>query len=243
MDLKELQSVNGATQKHWYYQSKAWALQKLVECTHAQNILDIGSGSGFFSKYLLENTSIEQAMCVDIGYEKDWDDYHAGKPMHFRKNIRTSKADLVLMMDVLEHVDNDSTFLRSYVDLSPFGTYFLITVPAFQFMWSGHDEFLGHKRRYTINQLESVVIASGLKIKSKNYYFGLVFPLALITRLTQKYIFQGRAPITQLDSHIGPINFLLKMICKLEISLMKVNQFAGLSVCILAKKVDCLHKN
>ena len=236
MDLKELESVSGATHKHWYYQSKAWALQKLVECTHPRNILDIGSGSGFFSKYLLENTSIKQAVCIDTGYEKDWDDSHVDKPMIFRKNIHASEADLVLMMDVLEHVNDDEAFLRSYIDLSPPGAYFLITVPAFQFMWSGHDEFLGHKRRYTIKQLESVVTASGLEIKSKNYFFGLVFPLALITRLSQKYIFQGRAPISQLDSHVGPINFLLKMICRLEISLMKINQFAGLSVCILAKK-------
>ena len=236
MDLKELESVTAGAASHWYYQSKALALQNLIQGLSVKSVLDVGSGSGFFSKYLLKNTAIQEAYCIDIGYERDWDELCFDKPIHYRKHISTNSADLVLMMDVLEHVDDDVALLKDYVGLSPAGTYFLITVPAFKFLWSAHDEYLEHKRRYTLEQLEAVVMSSGLTTQIGVYFFGLVFPLAVITRLTQRLVFRGRAPISQLDSHSLFINTFLKWICKLEISLMRLNKFAGLSVCVLAKK-------
>ncbi len=125
-------------------------------------ILDIGAGSGFFTKYLLSNTSAENGICVDISYLKEWHEQVAGKKIQFRNNCGPVDADLVLLMDVLEHVDNDLELLREYVEKVPNGTRFLISVPAFNFLWSKHDDFLGHKRRYTLNTLSKVVSLAGL---------------------------------------------------------------------------------
>jgi SAM-dependent methyltransferase len=237
MDLKEIEAVSGEASNHWYYQSKAWAVQKLLDKTPIHSILDVGSGSGFFSKYLLKNTDIQEAWCVDIGYPNDFDSRYQSKPIFFRKSIAKSKADLVLMMDVLEHVDDDLGLLKNYVDQAPPNTYFLLTVPAFQFLWSAHDEFLEHKRRYTLPQLKDLALKSGLSIQTEMYFFGLVFPLAVLTRFTQKYIFKGKAPISQLDSHAAWLNALLKVICRAELSFMGFNRLGGLSACVLARKL------
>ena len=161
MDLKETDILGASINEHWYYRSKANAMIRLLSGVSPSIILDIGAGSGFFSKKLLSDTMAIEAWCVVISYESDSDDLEAEKPIYFRKSVGKVNADLVLLMDVLEHVDDDVGLLREYVTKVPRGAKFLISVPAFQFLWSGHDVFLEHKRRYRLNQMERVVRQAG----------------------------------------------------------------------------------
>src|SRR3546814_19735603 len=64
-------------------------------------------------------------------------------------------------MDVLEHVEDDAGLLRTYLDKAPPQAQAVITVPAFQFLWSHHDVFLEHHRRYTLKTLSRVVERAG----------------------------------------------------------------------------------
>ena len=95
------------------------------------------------------------------------DDSVAGKPVLYRRDTGPTDCDLVLMMDVLEHVDDDRGLLRHYAAKVPPGAHFLVTVPAFAFLWSGHDVFLEHKRRYRLVEIEAAMrdagIANGLR--------------------------------------------------------------------------------
>jgi SAM-dependent methyltransferase len=147
LDLKETDILGSNIKGHWYYHAKANAMVRLLKRSAPSIILDVGAGSGFFSRHLLHYSSAEEAWCVDINYDTDVDTYEAGKIIHFRRSIDSVKADLVLLMDVLEHVDDDVGLLKYYITKVPCGSQFLISVPAFQFLWSGHDEFLGPKRR------------------------------------------------------------------------------------------------
>jgi 2-polyprenyl-3-methyl-5-hydroxy-6-metoxy-1,4-benzoquinol methylase len=157
MDLRELNYCDSNPASHWYYSSKAKFLLKFLKNTSPQKILDIGSGSAFFSRFLLTNSSAEECWCVDINYDRDLDFREHGKTIHFRRSFeKILGIDLVLLMDVLEHVDDDLTMLTDYVNLMPRGTKFLITGPAFQWLWSDHDLFLEHKRRYSLSQIESL---------------------------------------------------------------------------------------
>ena len=87
---------------------------------------------------------------MDIGYRQDRDETWCGKPIAFRRAIDHCQADLVLAMDVIEHVEDDAALISAYCDLAPRGTRFIISVPAFNFLWSAHDIFLEHHRRYTL---------------------------------------------------------------------------------------------
>lgn len=191
MDLKETHILGKNIGKHWYYRSKYNAMARLLSDSPSV-ILDIGAGSGFFSKKLLANTAAKEAWCVDISYENDSDDIQAGKPVYFRKEIDKINADLVLLMDVLEHVEDDVGLLKDYISKVPSGAKFLISVPAFQFLWSGHDVFLEHKRRYRLNQMEDVAQRAGLTVKHGAYYFGAVFPLAAGIRIVNNLLQGGR---------------------------------------------------
>src|SRR5690349_17923356 len=130
MDVKETEILRDAIHTHWYYKSKAKALKKLIR-VNPSIILDIGAGSGYFSKFLLKNTMSTEAWCVDIAYNEEVDAKENGKTIHYRKEIGSCNCDLVLLMDVLEHVDDDAALLSEYVQKVPSGSAFIISVPAF----------------------------------------------------------------------------------------------------------------
>ncbi|AHZ69049.1 hypothetical protein OU5_1970 [Pseudomonas mandelii JR-1] len=235
MDLKETDILGSSIDQHWYYASKAAATTRMLGNTPVTRILDVGAGSGFFSHHLLRHSAAREAWCVDISYDQDSDATTAGKPVHYRRGIDSVDADLVLLMDVLEHVDDDVGLLKAYVDKVPSGSRFLMTVPAFQFLWSGHDDFLEHKRRYTLAQLETVARDAGLNVKQGAYYFGLVFPIAATLRLLPKGA-QPSPPRSQLKQHHPLVNTVLKTLCSVELPFMGANRLAGLTVFVLAQK-------
>ncbi|AWM90816.1 methyltransferase [Pseudomonas sp. 31-12] len=235
MDLKETDILGSSIDQHWYYASKAAATTRMLGHTPFKKILDVGAGSGFFSHHLLTYSAAGEAWCVDISYDADSDATTAGKPVHYRRDIDAVDADLVLLMDVLEHVDDDVGLLKAYVDKVPSGSRFLMTVPAFRFLWSGHDEFLEHKRRYTLPQLETVAREAGLTVKQGAYYFGLVFPIAATLRLLPKGA-QQLPPRSQLKQHHPLVNTILKSLCSVELPFMGANRLAGLTVFVLAQK-------
>ena len=218
MDLKETDILGDDIASHWYYQSKAKAMTRMLSGVQPSIILDVGAGSGFFSRKLLADSSVKEAWCVDISYEEDSDAVEAGKPVHFRRSVDSVNADLVLLMDVLEHVDDDVGLLQHYMEKVPSGTRFLISVPAFQFLWSGHDVFLEHKRRYRLKQMEDVVKRAGLTVKHSAYYFGAVFPIATTIRLVSNWVHKEQQKArSQLSMHHPLVNGTLAAMSAAEL--------------------------
>ncbi len=233
MDLKEEDILGADIARHWYYRSKAAALRRAVGRLAPKRLLDVGAGSGFFSRHLLSETPAESALCVDIGYPADRDDSVAGKPVRYRRDTGPTDCDLVLMMDVLEHVDDDRWLVRHYADKVPSGAHFLVTVPAFAFLWSGHDVFLEHKRRYRLPEIEMTMRDAGLEIVHGSYYFGFVFPLAAAVRLADRNTTQPRS---SLKKQGALTNGMLTALCAAELPIFPINRLAGLSCFVLARK-------
>ncbi|WP_328986166.1 methyltransferase domain-containing protein [Thiorhodovibrio winogradskyi] len=234
MDLKESNLLGDGIARHWYYRAKAAAVQRLLRGRAPAAILDVGAGSGFFSRHLLTHTSANLAWCVDTGYDSDSQEEHQGKTLYFQRELSPVPADLILLMDVLEHVDDDAALLRAALAASTAtDARILISVPAFQWLWSGHDDFLGHQRRYRLRQLTNLVTSAGLVIEQACYYYGLLFPLAVATRLPARI--QSRQPRSQLRAQ-GPLtNRLLLACCHAELPLLAHNRLAGLSAFCLAR--------
>lgn len=233
MDLKEEDILGSDIGRHWYYRSKAAALRRMVGALKPQRILDVGAGSGFFSRHLLTEGGAQSALCVDVGYERNRDEAVDGKPVAYRRDCDATDCDLVLMMDVLEHVDDDAGLVRHYATKVPAGAHFLVTVPAFRFLWSGHDVFLEHKRRYTLPQIEKTLRDAGLEIVKGAYFFGFIFPLAAAVRLATRGDTQPRSSLSKQGALT---NGLLVAACAAELPLFPMNRLAGLSAFVLAKK-------
>ena len=235
MDLKELQAVGDDVDSHWYYKHKLKLLMQLLQPSDPATVLDIGAGSGYFSKKLLECTNVSHATCVDIGYEREYDSKVCGKSIEYRKSPSGKKFDAAILMDVLEHVESDRELLESYLPSLEDGGTVVITVPAFMFLWSGHDVFLEHYRRYTRPQLQGVVQSAGLRIETIGYSYSVVFPIAFMQRMIQK-MFSGSNDSSALAKHSSVTNWILGFLCRIERKLLITNRFLGLSVVCVATK-------
>lgn len=193
-----------------------------------RSLLDVGAGVGWFSRWLIRNAGFESAVCVDPGYdalERQCDDL--GPRLRYVQSVAETDADVVLLMDVLEHTDDDAGLLRQYLDVTKPGTTFIVTVPAFEFLWSAHDDFLEHRRRYTIGSLRETIRRAGVEPLSLHYFFASVLPLAFVVRLLRR----GRT----LDrSDMAPVPFLvnalLTALCGAEVRISHFNKLGGLSV-------------
>jgi hypothetical protein len=236
MDLKEAGLLNGDEARHWYYASKARALRRCLMNRAPHQILDVGAGSGFFSKNLLTNTTAVGATCVDPGYEREWSESVGGKPLAFRRTSLTTDADVVLMMDVLEHVDDDVGLVRSYADSAGGGTRFIVSVPAFSWLWSRHDEFLEHRRRYTLAGVMRVLAEAQLSPVAGFYFFAALFPAVAVQRLWQHLRPATQPPSSDLRQHHAITNGLLTGICLAESAVARHNRAFGLTAFAVAEK-------
>jgi hypothetical protein len=144
------------------------------------NLADIGAGSALFSKELIKRKLVDSVIAVDTGYHKEYFDEE--NQICYTRKGRYENSNYFLLTDVLEHIKDDYTFLSAIVNESPKGSTFVITVPAMQSLWSGHDVFLKHFRRYTRSELVDLVEKSGLEVKSARYTYTTVFPLAYLHR-------------------------------------------------------------
>jgi SAM-dependent methyltransferase len=94
-----------------------------------------------------------------------------------------ARFDLILVFDVLEHVQNEESFLRALqFHLAPAGRI-LINVPAFQSLFSAYDRAVGHLRRYSIGSLSDTVQRSGMSVVNYSYWGLPLMPLLILRKL------------------------------------------------------------
>ena len=154
----------------------------------------------------------------------------------FCRTIDGTDANLVLMMDVIEHVSDDRALVAEYVHKAAAGTHFVVTVPAFQWLWSGHDVFLEHYRRYTLRQLESVLMSAGLTIHRGHYFYGAVLPLVAGVRLAKRFSRSEAPPESDMQQHGRVSNAILYAASRLEVYFMRFNRIGGATVFVMAAK-------
>jgi SAM-dependent methyltransferase len=228
MDLKELGLVDPET--HWYYQAKIVPFKRAFRtyASQAKTVLDIGAGSGFFAKSIVQLERDLTAICIDPNYESEWQECE-GKVKYLRATADKS-ADIYLFVDVLEHVADDLALLTSYTKHAPTGAIVMISVPAFMSLWSPHDVFVKHFRRYRLRQVEKLVLQADLELLKSHYLFGTIFPVAWLVRKLKR----NAPPSSDLASVPKLINAVLGFILNLE-HRIGINKFAGVSTFVLAR--------
>jgi 2-polyprenyl-3-methyl-5-hydroxy-6-metoxy-1,4-benzoquinol methylase len=241
MDIVECEQLDHAgAARHWYYESKYKLLRSHLrrlpldrtEFTTA----DVGSGLGLFLHKMEADglASPDRSMGIDPAYQGVTNAIHSSIPIHpaFPSG---SAFDLILMMDVLEHVEDDLALLNSIINHLKNPGYLLITVPALPLLWSSHDRFLGHYRRYTLKSLRSLIEASGtLEIMNCHYFFASILPVAIPVRWSQSK--KRDAKSSDMKNLHPLLNSLLKGICDCELNLSRYNKFAGLTALALCAR-------
>ena len=191
MDAKYGEAYRELFEKHWWWRSRSEMivdkLRQLRPASGWKQILDVGCGDALFFDRLAEFGDVE-------GVEPSADLVNPGNPHRdrifvcpFDANFRPNKQySLILMLDVLEHLEDPVGALRHALDLlAPEGAV-IITVPAFMALWTNHDVLNHHMTRYTKGSFRDLAQRSGLEILESRYFCHWTFPAKLATRVAEQ---------------------------------------------------------
>ncbi len=213
MDFAEQNQVTPSlVLEHWYYQSKFELLRRTLTDSgllkSSTQLADLGCGLGVFLTLLERSGLLSSQSMVGIDPAATHCHLSLGGTVPIMTAWPDYSFDVILLMDVLEHIEDDRAALRqAYEKLKP-GGHLFITVPAFSFLWSHHDEVLGHYRRYTISGLRKLVTSvPGLKILNLHYFYALILPIAMLVRFLRQKA-QGNS--SDLKPASAFLNFVLK---------------------------------
>jgi SAM-dependent methyltransferase len=186
MDLTEV--PEGDFQRHPWEVVRARFFGRLCREIAAsdgpRSILDVGAGDGYFAGALLPVLPPgSSVVCFDANYlDEDLQRYAARSAggISFVRQQPAGRFDILLFLDVLEHIEDDHDFLTEVVqrNLAPGGTV-VVSVPAWQLLFGRHDVDLLHHRRYSPAACRALLTAAGLSVERS----GGLFHSLLLARL------------------------------------------------------------
>lgn len=218
MDRTYAEGYRELYESHWWWRARERLITEMVAdlCPPGGfgQILDIGCGDGLFFDVLRrfglpEGVEPDEHIVTATGRRKGTIYVRPFEPS-FDPGKRYG---LILMLDVLEHLDNDLEALIHVRSLLAPGGRLILTVPASQALWTNHDVMNQHRRRYTHQGLERVAREAGLSVSFLSYYFVWLAPLKLLVRLKERLFRSEPVPASV---PIAPLNHTFYAISRLE---------------------------
>lgn len=259
MDLKESEISKGeGIGRHPWEDARKYVVTDLIRkllpgfSTTKKNVLDIGCGD----TWLIENLSKEfpqtKFIAVDTAFDADLllqyrqklnpDKFEVYDNLETALEKKEEKVDLVLLLDVIEHIADDIGFLKWVLTFNrniDHNTHFLISVPAFQSLFCSHDVFLGHYRRYDNKLLKTNIERAGLKSVKVGYFFSSLLPARILQVIIEKI-----SPDKKHDKGVGgwkkgALDKLLVAILKLDYNITSTLQALGIKLPGLSNYILC----
>jgi SAM-dependent methyltransferase len=220
----ELQT-HQAEDRHWWYRGRRTVLDGVIadlRLSAGARILDAGCGSGRNMVELARVgtvTGIELSeTSVDLARARAAGEVLAGSVLDMP--FADDSFDLAVSLDVIEHLEDDLGALRELRRTVVPGGSLLLTVPAYQWLWSGHDEINHHHRRYTRRSLQRVAEEAGWRQVRTTYFNSLLLPVAILLRVLDR--FNRKTTESSLDLWVPPtaFNWLLERPLALEAAMI-----------------------
>lgn len=203
MDLVEYQQIKEKSfRRHPWELTRVRFLHFLLDrLPGKKNIADTGSGDGYLAASVAARYPEARVTAIDINYTDDLlKELKQDKPdnLQFTRDLHDIPADnpvnAIILMDVLEHIAQPELLLEKILQLKQVSqeTRLIITVPAFQQLFSIHDQQLGHYRRYNLKQLIGLISRFSLQPEHSGYFFNSLLPVRFIQKLTEKKEITGQ---------------------------------------------------
>ena len=234
MDRSAYASLSAQEGSHWWFVARRAIVDALIRTRIAPRanarILEVGCGTGGNLAMLARHGTVDAleydgeslalAMSRGVGTV-------AVGALPDQIGFGDNCYALIVLLDVLEHVEQDRASLAALRERLAVGGSLLLTVPAAPWLWSDHDILHHHKRRYTLGSLSAVARSAGLEVKEVGYFNSLLFPVAVLARFAQRLT--GRTTVA--DSRpVRPINALFRHIFCMERHLIgRISLPVGLS--------------
>jgi SAM-dependent methyltransferase len=205
-------------EQHWWWRAREAAIVDVLRSLSPpggwHRILDIGCGDGLFFSRLAEFGSVVEG--IEPSSDLVTDD--RGGAIAIRPFDSTFQPaapyDLIVMLDVLEHLDRPAEALSHVLSLlSPSGTV-VITVPAFRSLWTSWDVMNQHVTRYTKSAFTSLAREVGFRVDRCEYFFHWTFPIRFTQRVLESIVPRQSAPLPNIPPR--PINALLYRLSRAE---------------------------
>lgn len=234
----------------WYDYRNKLILSLLRKYSTNKNVIDVGSGIGttslFLQKegFLVESIEPSNTSCL---ISKKRGVLKIINSNIFSNNISLDKKNDVniLLLDVLEHIENDGNFLKRILKITKNPTLF-ITVPAFNILWSFDDNHAFHYRRYKLKEIENLLKKEGFKIKFSSYFFLYLFiPIFLLRSISYRILKNRKQRDRVQYSEYVPnkiFNNIFQYLGKIEIFFINFSFKLpfGSSIVIVAQKNDSI---
>ena len=240
MKAEELERLASFEEWYWWHRGRRNIVCRILQRyapPHAR-ILDVGCGTGATTAALSRFGSVSG---LDMGLAALRHAHALGLPVArgSAENLPVGDAtlDVVVALDVLEHLDDDRRALGEILRVLRPGGVLLATVPAYPFLWSSHDEALGHRRRYRRAELRERVAAAGFEIALCSYVMSSILPVAIAVRLAERF---RRRPGPAQSGYLTlprPLNDLLAHVVGLGGYLVRFMELPfGLSIVAVARR-------
>ncbi len=224
---------------HWWYRARREILSDYLtrygELPQGARILEIGCGTGHNLPMLASFGEVDAIEIDETAAAKAGE--RLGKPVGSAplpelSGVAPASYDLVAVLDVVEHVEDDVAALKAIASVLRPGGKILITVPAHQWMWSAHDVVNHHKRRYSKATLVAALEKAGLRWRKLRWFNSLLFPVAVAHRVLGKLTGKDDSDDSPPPR---PLNAAFEAIFGLERHLLgRLPMPPGLSIIVLA---------
>jgi SAM-dependent methyltransferase len=208
--LARLAEIEGS--HFWFAGRRALVLRLLDRHVdrHARAALDVGCGTGSFLPVLARYA--DRVVGIDpLGGGREGIITGEAELLPFEQG----SFDLVVALDVLEHVDDRAAVDELARVLQP-GGWAVVTVPAFPGLWSERDELAAHRRRYRRAALVDLIESAGFVVAETAYYQFMLFPLVLVSRVVGRV----HARTAEIEEQPRPrVNRVLRRLSELEVRL------------------------
>ena len=242
MKDQDLDEIAEFERTYWWHVGRRRMIARLLRAAaparRPLRVLDVGCGTGANLPLLaelgwavgVEPSAVGLARCRAQGH-----DVVGGSAVALP--FPDQAFDVVTALDVIEHLDDDHAAAREAWRVLRPGGLFMVTVPAYRFLWSVHDEQLGHRRRYVASEVHQLLNVCGFEVLRRSYAIMFTFPA-----ITGFRIAQGLLPALARRGasyvHLpGPLNGLLVRLLDAEsLALSVVDLPVGTSVVALGRR-------
>ncbi len=207
LERQQLKQAESELGTFWHRVRSEAVVNRLVE-KRVREVVDVGAGAGHLGGWLVANEP-----AIRYRFLEPLDEVRSMLVAQFGESDGLSNvgeidgADAVTMLDVLEHIEDDRSFLVELHDNMKSGANLLITVPCHPVLFSDWDEKLGHFRRYNKKSLRKVVEDAGFVVESTVFMFPELLIPAALRNLPSRKESSGEAEFPELPEWIDRVAF------------------------------------